>query len=287
MDDFGWGNTRLVIGEGKDKKVIINEDEKFDESMIPLKKFSEYEAEAWETGSRHSDETGYTSSKPQSRRPPRSREESPHTYQQASQSGDYYRDSNVLNSSNPNLRYGGSQQSHSNVSHHQPMTTQFNAPQLPFMPFNGGPGSVAGSDYGGGMPMMAPMGYQNTGSMYGMMPAPMNPMMNMGMYAASMNGSQVGFTPPQAPGLTGQQQRPMSNFSMATTTNMFAGPSNSTNPTDDELFTALRNYLSTQDLMTVTKKTAREAIMARFPKADLTSRKEFLNHSIDTILSES
>lgn len=40
MDEFGWGNTRLVIGEGKDKKVIINEDEKFDESMIPLKKFS-------------------------------------------------------------------------------------------------------------------------------------------------------------------------------------------------------------------------------------------------------
>ena len=40
MDDFGWGNTRLVIGEGNNKKVIINEDEKFDDSMIPLKKFS-------------------------------------------------------------------------------------------------------------------------------------------------------------------------------------------------------------------------------------------------------
>lgn len=40
MDDFGWGNTRLVIGEGSSKKVIMNEDEKFDESMIPLKKFS-------------------------------------------------------------------------------------------------------------------------------------------------------------------------------------------------------------------------------------------------------
>lgn len=40
MDEFSWGNTRLVIGEGKDKKVIINEDEKFDDSMIPLKKFS-------------------------------------------------------------------------------------------------------------------------------------------------------------------------------------------------------------------------------------------------------
>jgi hypothetical protein len=40
MDEFGWGNTRLVIGEGKDKKIIVNDDEKFDDSMIPLKKFS-------------------------------------------------------------------------------------------------------------------------------------------------------------------------------------------------------------------------------------------------------
>lgn len=40
MDEFSWGTTRLVVGEGKDKKVIMNEDEKFDDSMIPLKKFS-------------------------------------------------------------------------------------------------------------------------------------------------------------------------------------------------------------------------------------------------------
>ena len=40
MDDFSWGNTRLVIGEGNNKKVIMNDDEKYDESMIPLKKFS-------------------------------------------------------------------------------------------------------------------------------------------------------------------------------------------------------------------------------------------------------
>jgi hypothetical protein len=40
MDEFSWGNTRVVIGEGKDKKVITNEEEKFDDSMIPVKKFS-------------------------------------------------------------------------------------------------------------------------------------------------------------------------------------------------------------------------------------------------------
>jgi chitin synthase len=54
MDEFGWGNTRVVIGEGKDKKVILAEDEKFDESMIPLKKFSgEYPVQmrAWKSTS--------------------------------------------------------------------------------------------------------------------------------------------------------------------------------------------------------------------------------------------
>ncbi len=40
MDDFSWGNTRLVIGEGSSKKIVMNDDLKFDESMIPLKKFS-------------------------------------------------------------------------------------------------------------------------------------------------------------------------------------------------------------------------------------------------------
>ncbi|KAF7309423.1 Glycosyltransferase family 2 protein [Mycena indigotica] len=280
MDEFSWGNTRLVVGEGKEKKVIMNEDEKFDDSMIPLKKFSEYEMEAWETGSRHSEETGY-SGKPRSRsRAPGSRGQSPHPYQQASQAGDYYRDTNLTshNGSNPNLRLG-SQPSLSNLSHQAPLQP---VPQLPFMPFGGGPGSVTGSDYGGGMPMMG-MPYQNTGSMYGMM----GPMMGgMNMYSGSFNGSQGGFAPPVMPAAA-PMTRPMSTLSMATTANMFSGPSQNPNPSDDELFNALRHYLSTQDLMTVTKKTAREAITAKFPNADLTSRKEFLNNSIDTILSES
>lgn len=231
----------------------------FAANVCPSQSPSEYEAEAWETGSRHSDETGYESkAHTRSNRPPRSREESPHTYQQASQSGDYYRDTNIThnnNNSNPNLKLGGSQLSHSNLSHHQPPMSQYAIPQLPFMPFGGGPGSVAGSDFGG-MPMMMPqMGYQNTGSMYGMMPpgaVPRNTMMPM--YTGSFGGSQSGGMAPLVPPTGLSEQRPMSTFSMATTVNPFAGPSQSTNPTDEELVNALRNYLSTQDLMTVTKK---------------------------------
>ena len=72
MDDFSWGNTRVVVGEGKDKIIQMPEDEYFDDSMIPLKKFSgtsfdllhrltrstdlpgpaDYENEVWEKVSR-------------------------------------------------------------------------------------------------------------------------------------------------------------------------------------------------------------------------------------------
>jgi chitin synthase len=119
---------------------------------------------------------------------------------------------------------------------------------------------MTGSDHGHMMPM--PMAYQNTGSMYGM-PTMMNPMtgmnmnMNMNMFGGgggngSPAGSQIAAVPPSVPPLS-LGQRPASTFSMATSVGLF-GPSNSTNPTEEELFNALRNHLSTQDLMTVTKK---------------------------------
>ena len=109
------------------------------------------------------------------------------------------------------------------------------------------------------MGMPGPMSYQHTGSMYGMMPpvmpmAPRNTVMtNLNMFGGDASGSQAGgFAAPMAPGL--QETRPMSTFSMATSVNPFAGPSMNPDPNDDDLVNALRNYLSTQDLMTVTKK---------------------------------
>ena len=133
----------------------------------------------------------------------------------------------------------------------QPQMPSYGLPQLPFMPFGGGPGSIMGSDYAAQMPMAQPMGYQATGSMYGMMPgAPRNTVMtNLNMFGG--DGSQGGFAPPPQ---IGMDTRPMSTFSLATSVNPFAGPSMNPDPTDEDLVTALRNYLSTQDLMTVTKK---------------------------------
>ena len=47
MDDFSWGNTRVVTGE-RGKKIVITDEGKFDPASIPHKKWEEYQAELWE-----------------------------------------------------------------------------------------------------------------------------------------------------------------------------------------------------------------------------------------------
>ena len=127
----------------------------------------------------------------------------------------------------------------------------YNPPQLLFMPqaLGGGPGSVTGSDFGQ-MPitMMPLLAFQNIGSsLYRVMSG-------MNMFGGSMNGSQSSGVPhlyQLSEEVYNKNQCPSSL--MATSVNPFAGPSMNPNPSDEELFSALQNYLSTQDL-TVTKK---------------------------------
>jgi len=296
MDDFSWGNTRLVIGEGNNKKVIMNDDLKFDESMIPLKKFSEYEAEAWETttaqhdhnDAQSDDSRSIAASKKSRARSQAPRTAEPQTYHPASNSGDYYRDTNLTHNSsaNPDVTIPRLP-SMQTMSQHGGSTPAF-AQTMSFMgpSFNTGPPSVVSSGGGGFQGMMPPqIGFPNAPSMYslgmGMPTAPRNTVMsNMNMYGGAA-GSQTGsFQVP--PPMTR-----MSTLSMGTNLNPYAGgTSSNTNPDDNELLSVLKGYLSSQDLMTVTKKTAREAVMKYYPNADLTAKKDFLNTSIDEILAQ-
>lgn len=46
MDDFAWGNTRIVVGEKGGKKIVASaEDEKFEDSIIPMKTWEEHAQE--------------------------------------------------------------------------------------------------------------------------------------------------------------------------------------------------------------------------------------------------
>src|SRR5436305_7298250 len=62
MDDFTWGNTRVVTGE-KGKKIVISDEGKFDPASIPRKKWEDYQAELWEAQTQydtHSEASGYS-----------------------------------------------------------------------------------------------------------------------------------------------------------------------------------------------------------------------------------
>ena len=56
MDDFSWGNTRMVTGE-KGKQIIVSDEGKFDPESIPKKKWEEYQAELWDASASQRDYT--------------------------------------------------------------------------------------------------------------------------------------------------------------------------------------------------------------------------------------
>ncbi|KAJ2668471.1 hypothetical protein GGI25_006437, partial [Coemansia spiralis] len=49
MDDFSWGNTRVVVGDGK-RKIIVADDKPFDPQSIPQRRWMEYEVELANAG---------------------------------------------------------------------------------------------------------------------------------------------------------------------------------------------------------------------------------------------
>jgi chitin synthase len=62
MDDFSWGNTRVVTGE-KGQKIVVSDEGKFDPASIPKKRWEEYQAEMWEQHTMRDDRSevsGYT-----------------------------------------------------------------------------------------------------------------------------------------------------------------------------------------------------------------------------------
>jgi chitin synthase len=62
MDDFSWGNTRVVVGE-KGQKIVMTDEGAFDPASIPKKRWEEYQAEMWEQHTIRDDRSevsGYT-----------------------------------------------------------------------------------------------------------------------------------------------------------------------------------------------------------------------------------
>ncbi|KAK6600053.1 chitin synthase [Botrytis cinerea] len=55
MDDFSWGNTRVVTGESG-KQIVITDEGVFDPASIPRKRWEDYQAELWEAQTQQDDD---------------------------------------------------------------------------------------------------------------------------------------------------------------------------------------------------------------------------------------
>ncbi|KAF0444401.1 glycosyltransferase family 2 protein [Gigaspora margarita] len=96
FDDFSWGNTRVVVGEKGKKQIITTDEEKFDESMVPKKKWADYEQEMWEVGTSDSHSSGRSRNSATSYRSGSQRNyENGSQYGGSNYDGDYFRDTNL------------------------------------------------------------------------------------------------------------------------------------------------------------------------------------------------
>lgn len=312
FDDFSWGNTRVVVGESQ-RKIIVTDEEKFDEKMIPMKKWSVYEQELWEMGSHGTRDTGMSGNTYNSYGaggvPPGYDNRS--QYSGAGGDFDYYRDSKR------NEKPSRTRQSYAHTV---------------------GTGSVVGSEYGGmnqnnmipmsdyGRNMMAtpppgmlqqqgmrPMSYVSSADYmsqiqpmmmdpaYGMMQGDMqNPAMyNTAGSHMSASFDQMGAPSPafgqrprnssydrgsnlSATNLLGQQSEydiPMGNVSQVSVPPMIPAGF----PTDDEILAEIKSILATANLMSITKKQVREQLSNIFG-FDMNFKKDFINTSIEYIL---
>ncbi|BEJ14553.1 hypothetical protein CspHIS471_0403200 [Cutaneotrichosporon sp. HIS471] len=248
MDDFSWGNTRQIVGEGSSKTVVIEDDEVFEESTIPYRTFKEYEANAWETTSLPSDT-----------------EKDEYAPSQYSRARGRKRFAPSVHSSN----------SHSNLHPGSGYSSRGPSPHPPYPQMG-----MGGGDW-------------RTGSVYSQPFAPPPMAFGPNPFDSPAMGSDMSLRPPTVftqGGMMGPGYGMRgSTYSLATTANPFqSGPAPNTdpNPTDETVLSALRTYLNSQDLMAVTKRSARDAIYGLFPNANLKDRAAWLNENIDKILSE-
>ncbi|PKK79481.1 hypothetical protein RhiirC2_825484 [Rhizophagus irregularis] len=231
FDDFSWGNTRVVLGEKGKKQIITSADEeKFDEKMIPRKKWADYEQELWEVNTAESHESGFS--------------------KRSGASGQSYKSKGSGRYNDNASQYGGSQ-------------------------YGGGGSVYGGSQYGGAdyyrdTNLSAPADRRPRSRS----PVPRYPSSesNRMSRAFSNSGDDIRNSPLLARDLEyNPPSRPISSYST------------DGGPTDEEVLAEIRQILQTANLMSITKKQVREQLTTVF-NMDMTSRKEFINNSIELIL---
>ncbi|KAJ1912651.1 hypothetical protein H4219_005522 [Mycoemilia scoparia] len=277
FDDFSWGNTRVVVGEGK-RKMVISDDKEFDPNSIPQRRWQEYEQELAMLGLLNA--------------PPPNMNLTPHDEDRMSMVSRLSRPMSAMPpGSHPQQNYNNMMMM--NQMHHNMASTPIPPPHInsnPRMTMAGGPD----------MTMMMPPYDPRISNVQQMMmvasaPSPVphaiapgyNPSMMMG--AAGNSGvphdtSSV-YVPPAsmtnaalAGGVDGQFA---ANLQGGGTPGLMQS---GILPNDEQLTESIRQILMSSDLQSITKKKVREQLTLQYG-VDLTARKEFISDAIELILN--
>ncbi|KAJ2181539.1 hypothetical protein GGF45_001469 [Coemansia sp. RSA 551] len=295
MDDFSWGNTRVVVGDGK-RKIIIEDDKPFDPSSIPQRKWMEYEKELAVAGVLNA--------------PP------PNMNPNAGSSKEDDRMSLYSSQSGAHMSRADSSMAIAQMPGH---------PQTMYGAQMGSPQSMYGSPVG--TPSMYGTPQMGTSSMYGaydprMSSAMVNPQMlamqqqqhaNVGsvydspmMRQSTASSNIMANDPrlstamynPHAPQMQMQNARmgvpeawaPPSMYAQDQSQYVpmhemgsHSGRSTPAFPSDDQIIDAIRRILVNADLATTTKKVIRAQLVQEFG-CDLAPKKDFISKIVDQML---
>ncbi|CAO1629389.1 unnamed protein product [Parajaminaea phylloscopi] len=279
MDDFSWGNTRVVRGE-KGQRVLLHDEGTFDPSEIPLQTWQEYENDLWERNSNRS--IG-------------------EILQSAAHKKSYEASQAAASQYEPSL-YGQTPMLPRSSSFAQSIggnSAYFNGQQKPY--------DARQSTYSlGGMPVGDPR--QSTYSLGGMGGFAGTPAMSMygfpqqqqqqqpGYGGSSIFPSNSGF-PNQAMSMygtpvvqhQGAEMQPSgsraSGFGALVDTSV-PGTSSPSLPSDEAIARDLRQLIASADLNSVSRKQLRSQLSQKYGGADLGAKKDFINDTISRILDE-
>ncbi|SJX63440.1 probable Chs8-Chitin Synthase 8 [Sporisorium reilianum f. sp. reilianum] len=307
MDDFSWGNTRVVMGE-KGQKVVVHEEGTFDPSEIPLQTWTDYENELWERNSARSIGSIIEAARAENK-------------SLGSRAGSQYA---------PSL-YGQPMLPNNGSFGHSP-SPSFGGTPSAYGAYTPGPGSQIGGVGGGSGYFPQDPARQSTyslggyggqaTSMYGLppsssfvmptggsgfMPQPFNTTASMYGYpqaaaAATQSiygGSQLGFGgfADQQQQLQQQQQQQQQQASRLSSSGGGHSPPRDAGaaaaagapsglPSDAQIKLDIRSLIAESDLTTITKKQLRAKLEQKYATS-IEAKKAFINAEIENVLSES
>ncbi|KAJ2798840.1 hypothetical protein H4R20_004672, partial [Coemansia guatemalensis] len=297
MDDFSWGNTRVVVGDGK-RKIIIQDDKEFDPASIPQRRWREYEMELNAAGVLNAP-------------PPNMNPNAGSTTKEDERMSMYSRQSAAMMSQfHTGSVYGypgtGHMIDHYTMSrpgtpgtitpggadHRYSMAAAVANPLSTFSQY-GAPDNAAGM-YGAAGAVSA--GASNMARAQSPAAMTTRPHTVMSVSATSQisplyqpaSGSHdygAGTMASSSSAALDMHQRPASSFVVPHSSSYLLQTDQTADmPSDAQIVDAIRRILATSDLTVMTKKKIRQQLAQEF-NADISNRKDFISTTIDRTLS--